>query len=67
MYKRDLRAFSGSIYEQICKSKGMEPEEEIREIARWINIYTRFNHWIFKIFMNIERNAMKAQGVKLYF
>lgn len=30
-------------------------------------MYTRFNHWVFKMFMIIERNAMLAQGVKLYF
>jgi hypothetical protein len=55
------------IYEQIQKSRGLHPEDEIKEIARWVNIYARFNHWIFKMFMIIERNAMMAQGIRLYF
>jgi hypothetical protein len=42
-------------------------EHEISEIAKWLNIYARFNHWIYKMFMAIERNAMTSQGVKLYF
>ena len=47
--------------------KGLQCEDVINEVARWINIYARFNHWIFKMFMIIERNAMLAQGIKLYF
>ena len=35
--------------------------------ARWVNTYSRFNHWIYRTFMTIERNAMSAQGIKLYF
>lgn len=36
-------------------------------VAKWINIYARFNHWIFRTFMFLERNAMRAQGIRLYF
>jgi hypothetical protein len=48
-------------------SKGLKPDEFMALIAKWINIFTRFNHWIFRTFMFIERNAMRAQGIRLYF
>lgn len=67
IYLQNLTDFANRIYEQICKAKGMQPEEEIQRIAKWINTFARFNHWTFKTFMVIERNAMKAQGIKLYF
>lgn len=67
IYKQDLRTFAGRVYEQLQKNRLLHAEDEIEEIAKWINTYARFNHWIFKMFMIIERNAMMAQGVKLYF
>lgn len=67
IYKKDLRTFAGRVYEQMQRSKGLQAEDQVGEMARWINIFGRFNHWIFKMFMILERNAMMAQGIKLYF
>lgn len=67
IYKNDLVTFAKRVYERISMSKGLKSDELIVWIAKWINIYTRFNHWIFKTFMIIERNSMRAQGHKLYF
>lgn len=53
IYKNDLKMFAGRIFEIFQKSRGLHPEDEIMEIAKWINIYARFNHWIFKMFMII--------------
>lgn len=34
-------------------AKGMRPDELIAWTARWINTYTRFNHWNYRTFMII--------------
>lgn len=67
IYKGDLVSFAERVHERISMAKGMRPDELIAWTARWINTYTRFNHWIFRTFMIIERNAMRAQGHQLYF
>jgi hypothetical protein len=45
----------------------MQSDDFIASIARWMNAYARFNHWIYRTFMIIERNSMRAKGHKLYF
>jgi hypothetical protein len=67
IYKNDLMTFGQKVYERISMSKGLKSDELIAWIAKWINTYTRFNHWIYRTFMIIERNSMRAQGHKLYF
>ena len=59
--------FGGRVREQIGMARGMKAEEQAQWTARWVNTYSRFNHWIYRTFMTIERNAMSAQGIKLYF
>jgi hypothetical protein len=68
VYKQDLTAFARKIYsERLALGRGLQADEFIVLVAKWVNIYARFNHWIFRTFLFIERNAMRAQGIKLYF
>jgi hypothetical protein len=45
----------------------MPADEFIAVISRWIDAFARFNHWIYRTFMIIERNSMRAWGRRLYF
>jgi hypothetical protein len=66
IYKKDMTDFANVMLTRISM-KGLQPEEAIRHFVDWLNSYARFNHWIQKCFMYLNRNALRAEGTCLYF
>jgi hypothetical protein len=55
------------INDQVSIAASLKADELVACVVKWINNYTRFNHWIYRTFMIIEKNSMRAQGHRLYF
>lgn len=66
VYRNDLIEFAEKMVQRITP-KGYQTEEALRHMVMWINHYTTYNHWLYKYFMFLQRNSMKARGIGLYF